>query len=276
MVVDEKAFYTRKYEKPGILLPPTVSGCRREWHDHCFPENLELLKSLGHLAGKKVLLLGNGVSPKEFYFLKLGARIVYTDVSIEAVRLMKRLFFSSEMNNGGPGAIDFHGVDAINLPFSDSSFDVVYGYASVHHVHDLNGLFLEIDRCLKDGGMCRFLDDAYSPFWQFVKRAVLRRLQAYSHRKSGISPEDFRATEKGGYKEQEVEGLMRKFGFKKMIYKRVSFFQHLWTRGVTKLFGRNAFLVKMGIVMGMLDKIVFACFPGMKKNGLRLIWGFNK
>jgi SAM-dependent methyltransferase len=273
---NELAFYAGKYERAESFVPPTVNGCRREWHDRCFPENIVLLKSLGDLAGKKVLLLGNGVSRKEYYFLKLGAKIVYTDISIEAVKLMKRLFCSSEMKNGGSGAIDFHGVDALNLPFPDSSFDIIYGYASIHHIHDLNGLFLEIDRCLKAGGMCRFLDDGYSPFWQLMKKAVLRQLQAYSHRKSGISPEDFRATERGGYKEEEIEGLMRQFGFKKMIFERVSFFQHLWTRGIIKLFRSNAYLVKMGIVMGMLDKILFVSFPGMKKNGLRLIWGFNK
>jgi hypothetical protein len=105
---------------------------------------------------------------------------------------------------------------------------------------------------------------------------MLRQLQAYSHRKSGLSPEDFRATLRGGYKKNEIEAIMHQFGFKEMIFEKVSFFRHLWTRGVTKLFGGNGYLIKMGIVMGMLDKIMFACFPGLKKCGLRLIWGFNK
>lgn len=43
-------------------------------------------------------------------------------------------------------------VDATNLPFKDSSFDIVYAIDVVHHVTDLNVLFAEVDRVLKPGG----------------------------------------------------------------------------------------------------------------------------
>lgn len=254
----------------------TLHDVSDEWYDKIAPENIVLLECLGNLAGKKVLLLGNGNSIKELYFIKLGAKVVYTDLSIEAVKYMRTLFFSSELRRYHKN-IEFHAVDALHLPFPDASFDIIYGCAFVHHIEDLYPLFTEISRCLKEDGICRFLDDAYSPVWHFVKNTVFKLLQSYSHKKTGISPEDLKATKKGGYKKDELLQLMHYFEFKELVFERTSFFQYLWRRGITKLLNEDKFLIRKGMpIMAALDHFLIGESHLIRGNLLRLIWGFNK
>lgn len=157
----------------------------------------ELLESMGDISGKKILLLGNGTSLKELYFAWLGAKCVYTDLSLEAVKYVKDIFDQSELKQFDQN-IEFHAVDACRLPFPDESFDIIYGCVFVHHISDLDIFLSEVRRCLKTDGICRFLDPAYSPMWQFLKRTLLKPLQLYTHRKYGISPADLNATIRGG------------------------------------------------------------------------------
>ena len=138
------------------------------------PDFDQLLESMGDINGKKILLLGNGTSVKEFYFLYRGAKCVYTDLSIEAIKHMKATLEQSELMHESLSQIAFHVVDAYHLPFEKNSFDIIYGCSFVHHIEDIGALFSEIYRCLKPGGICRFLDHAYSPLWQGLKNTVLK------------------------------------------------------------------------------------------------------
>ena len=56
------------------------------WLDRAHPEAKVALNSLGDIDGKTILLVGNGLSLKELYLLALGARIIYTDLSMNALR----------------------------------------------------------------------------------------------------------------------------------------------------------------------------------------------
>lgn len=273
----EKSHYDTKYAKTR-LGPLSLEDVSKEWFDTSSPENLILLQSLGNLRNKKVLLLGNGTSFKELYFYCLGADVVYTDLSIEAVKYVKNLFYESKLREINRGSIEFYAIDSFFMPFPDESFDIVYGYAFVHHIENLNPFFVEINRCLKRNGICRFLDDAYSPLWVFIKNSVLKPLQRYSHKKAGISPADLVATKKGGYKKEELHQIMLDFRFEEIIFDRISFFLYLWKRGVTKLLGKNNSLIfrKGTPVMTKLDKFITKRTHLMERNLLRLIWGFDK
>jgi SAM-dependent methyltransferase len=46
--------------------------------------------------------------------------------------------------------------DAIDLPFEDSSFDIVFGHAVLHHLPDLEGCLTEFARVLRPGGVIAF------------------------------------------------------------------------------------------------------------------------
>jgi SAM-dependent methyltransferase len=46
--------------------------------------------------------------------------------------------------------------EASSLPFPDSSFDLVFGHAVLHHLPDLAGAFREFRRVLRPGGVVAF------------------------------------------------------------------------------------------------------------------------
>jgi SAM-dependent methyltransferase len=139
------------------------------WTDPTIPWRKTLLENIGEVAGKRILLLGNGKSFREFYFLMKGANVVYTDLSIAAVQWAKSLFNESELIEEHHGEIEFHAVDGMHMPFHDSSFDVILGTKVVGFISDRLSFFSEVNRCLKPNGICRFVEDAYSPAWNAVR-----------------------------------------------------------------------------------------------------------
>lgn len=267
----EREYYENLYNRDGSSIC-LIEDFQRAWQKE--PGFEQLLSSLGDISEKKILLLGNGISLKELYFLFLGAECVYTDLSLEAIKYAKAVFDQSELKRCGFDRIDFHAVDACHLPFLDESFDIIYGCAFVHHIDNLDKLFSEIFRCLKPSGICRFIDHAYSPLWQCVKDTVLKPVQLYTHRKYGISPADLVATKRGGYTCEELEGLKKMYGFSRMLYWRVAFFEHLLQRGTLKLGGR--YLRKLKPLMRALDIFWDKVARLIQKHGTLLVWGFTK
>jgi len=268
---EERQFFDRAY-KAAFTRPISIKMCEELWSRE--PGFGELLESLGDVSGKRILLLGNGVSLKEFYFLKLGGICVWTDLSIQAIRHIKEKFAQSEFYQADLQDVEFHAVDACHLPFANETFDVIYGCAFVHHIEDLEGLFAEVARCLKPGGICRFLDHAYSPLWQFLKKTMLKPLQLYTHRKHGISPADEIATERGGYARSEIERIKEKFNFKEMLFLKVGFLEQLLQRGTCKLGGR--FLRRFKPALRVIDRFLDKTTGLVRKHGIVLVWGFTK
>ena len=268
----ERDYYEKSY-RGKTAKPLSIKDCRNLWGTGSGGFR-NLYMSMGDVSGKKILLLGNGVSTKEFYFLSLGAMCVYTDLSLEAVNHVKSIFEESELRRRGLDRIEFHAVDACRMPFPDESFDIIYACAFVHHIENIDMLFSEVARCLKPGGICRFMDHAYSPLWQFLKKSVLKPLQIYSHRKHGISPADVSATRRGGYKYEELRHIKEAYEFREMLYWRMSFFEYLLQRGTCKLGGR--FLRKLKPLMRALDAFLDKVANLVQKHGIVLVWGFTK
>jgi SAM-dependent methyltransferase len=276
-LAEERGFYDEKYaEMESERL--TLHSISRPWIESIYPISMTLLESLGDLTGKKILLLGNGSSFKEFYLLSFGARVVYSDLSIEVAKQMKSKFQKADFAGRWGDSIEFHAVDALHLPFPDGTFDIIYGWGFVHHMEDLDQFMSEVKRCLKENGRCRFVDDAYSPTWQFMKRTVLRPVQILFHRRYGVSPEDQRATMRGGYRHEEIARMKERYGFKDMIFIRKSFFMRIFWRAYSKVFGGNR--RSMGRVkpiirlLNGLDGILEGT-GWMKNNSIFLVWGFD-
>ena len=133
----------------------------------------DITRQYGEIGDKKILLVGNGESYDEFYFLMLGAKIVLTDLSIEAVKHMRKEFAASNLYEAYCDKIEFHAVDASNLPFQDGEFDIIYGSAFTHHLEHLDPFISEVCRCLKIGGICRFIDEADSPLWRSLLKGTI-------------------------------------------------------------------------------------------------------
>ncbi|MCA0151870.1 class I SAM-dependent methyltransferase [Winogradskyella vincentii] len=273
-VSEDKIHYDEYYIKYSRNHFPAISEeyLKKLWHKNSAYSML--YESMGEFKDKKILLLGNGVSLKELLFIIKGGKVVYTDISIEAVKCIKELFAKSKFYETYKYNIEFQAIDAFNLPYKDETFDIIYGCAFVHHLNDLPQFVTEVSRCLKADGACLFLDDAYSGWWQFLKRTILRPIQIYSHWKTGISPEDKIATIKGGYKETEVNLLLSKYGFNSIIFKRVSLFEHLFRRGILKLTSK-----KVNRPFVWLGKFIDKKLLGnrfIEKVGMNLVWGGKK
>lgn len=232
-----------------------------------------LFKSTGNINNKKILLIGNGTSLKELLFLNNGAQIVYTDISIQAVIKVKTIYDKSIIDKGNHDIV-FQAVNALHLPYADNTFDVIYGCAFVHHLPNLNPFLSEVYRCLKKGGQCIFLDNAYSKWWQFSKSTFLKPLQIFSQWRTGISPEDKLATKKGGYKKEELENIFAKIGLHSIIFYRVSFLEHLFRRGSIKLIHHK--FSKMFSKLGTFLDNYFLRKEFLNNNGLDLVWGGKK
>jgi SAM-dependent methyltransferase len=52
--------------------------------------------------------------------------------------------------------VDTQACDAVELPFEDDSFDLVFGHAVLHHLPDLDAAFHEFRRVLRPGGVVAF------------------------------------------------------------------------------------------------------------------------
>ena len=276
----ERGFYDIQYAKKSVneFLPEDLE---REWFDDMAPWRKTVLLSLGELAGKDVLLLGNGDTRREFFFLQLGANVVFTDLSIEAVKHAKREFGTIGFDETLRGTAEFHAVDALKLPFPDGSFDVIYGAAFVHHLEaaELERFFLEVHRCLRPGGISRFIDQAYSPIWRLMTESVFYPLKWWSYRRVPRSPADVRADREGGFRKARLSSLGDKCGFQRLLFHREWFFHRIATRHYGLFFNYSPAAIRRAkwlfrVTRWLDQRLAKSSF--IERNGIMLVWGFDK
>ena len=116
----------------------------RNCFDHAVPRAIQGVD----LAQAKVIELGSGTG---FFLLNLmqsgiGSTGIVTDLSSGMVSVAVRNGKNLDLNVSGLVA------DAEHLPFADSSVDLIVGHAVLHHVPDLDALFVEVTRVLRSGG----------------------------------------------------------------------------------------------------------------------------
>jgi SAM-dependent methyltransferase len=270
--VAEEAFYEEVYATEQGGHPSDVEA---EWRSRYYPVNEEVRRRVGNAGGKKIVLLGNGTSAKELQFLEDGPTLlVYSDLSLSAPRAVRDRYFPH-----GRADLIFAAIDGEHLPFADESVDLVYGYAFVHHLPDVDGFLGEVSRVLRPGGRAVFMDDAYSVIWQGAKRTVLRPLMRYFHRLQEPSPEDLRFTLAGGFRETVLGSRIRELDCNPW-FERSGFLHYLITRASERLPPQRAWRALVGsraVLEGLiwLDGLL-ARIPGMESNLIRLVWGFDK
>jgi SAM-dependent methyltransferase len=233
--IEERAFYEDTYAAASIVRNPrqeSIESVIPLWDLPQAPESRIVLNQVGDLSGKHVLLLGNGQSVKELAFLKADlAHLVYSDLSTKAlINIHDRFDLSAHEHR-----VTFASIDAQAIPFSEHTFDLVYGYAVVHHLPDLPRFFDSVFRVLKPGGRAVFMDDAFAPVWHYSKQTWLKPLMKLSHRKTGISPEDYRFSMSGGFKEADLARLIVRAGGEPWFI-RTSFLNYLFYRGLKNCF----------------------------------------
>lgn len=267
--------YDKVYNTQKINGAKETKELKKLWTNPWNPQDQIVLDSLGDLRGKRVLLLGNGHSIKEMFLLSLNPQaMVYSDLSPNAVANIKNEIDHSNFT----GTIKFAAIDAQQLPFADETIDIIYGYAMVHHLPNLSDFFSEVVRVLSKDGYSVFMDDAYAPIWHYSKQTFLRSLMKYSHKTSGISPEDYRFSMSGGFREKKLAKQIKTAGGVPW-FKRTSFLQYLWYRGVEKILPKKFQDIAKGeSIASVLKKIDYICvkLPFLKHNLIRLVWGIHK
>lgn len=125
----------------------------RDYFEACTaPENRFILKQLGNLQGKSLLDIGCGAGETSVYFALKGAKCTATDYSPKMVEIALKL---AEINS-----VEIQGctANAMELPFEDNTFDIVYAANLLHHIPDPLITVQEMHRVLKPGGKACFWD----------------------------------------------------------------------------------------------------------------------
>ena len=150
----------------------------------------KLRKALGHepRGYLRALEIGAGTGYFTLNLLRAGVirEAVATDISPGMLETLERSASRLGLE------VETARCEAAELPFDDSSFDLVFGHAVLHHLPDLEGAFREFGRVLRPGGTIAFCGEpsrygdrisqwpkrgavALAPVWRALLRAEPRR-----------------------------------------------------------------------------------------------------
>lgn len=97
--------------------------------------------------GKRVLEIGLGQGADSEQIVRRGGVFSGADLTEESVKRTRMRFELKEL------AFErIEQASALDLPFSDASFDIVYSHGVLHHIPEINAAQAEIARVLKPGG----------------------------------------------------------------------------------------------------------------------------
>ncbi len=130
-------------------LTPQQLSALDQFHTRGLAATIELAELVGITADMAVLDLGSGVGgPTRFLAQTYGCRVTGVDLSpsfVEAARYLTE-------RTGQSGQVSFQAASALELPFEDGSFDVVFLQHVSMNIPDRARLYREIRRVLKPGG----------------------------------------------------------------------------------------------------------------------------
>jgi len=138
----------------GRLAPDDLAPID-EFHIRGRPATRELAHAAGLDAGKQVLDVGSGVGgPSRCLAAEFGCRVTGIDLTDEYCRVATML----AERVGLADLVDYRQGDALDLPFPDASFDVVWTQHAAMNIADKPTLYREMHRVLKPGGALAIYD----------------------------------------------------------------------------------------------------------------------
>jgi ubiquinone/menaquinone biosynthesis C-methylase UbiE len=120
-----------------------------EFHGGQRPATVRLAGLLGLRGGERVLDIGSGIGgPSRFLASRFGCHVTGIDLTAEFCRVAEML----TRLTGLTGQVTYRQGNALDLPFEDMSFDVVWSQNASMNIADRDRLYAGMHRVLKPGG----------------------------------------------------------------------------------------------------------------------------
>jgi MPBQ/MSBQ methyltransferase len=131
-----------------------------EFHGGQRPATIRLADLVGFTGTERVLDVGSGLGgPSRFLAWRYGCRVSGVDLTAEFIRVAEML----TRLTGLVDRVDYRQGDALDLPFEDMSFDVVWSQNAAMNIADRGRLYHEMWRVLKPGGRLALQEVAAGP-----------------------------------------------------------------------------------------------------------------
>ncbi len=145
----------------------------RRYDDFRYAKERHILKNLDRIdfAGKRVLEIGLGQGADAEQIVRRGGIYTGVDITEESVKRVRMRFSLKNLL--------FESVEqasALDLPFADNSFDIVFSHGVLHHIPEIGKAQSEIARVLRPGGRLIVMLYAKWSLNYLLSIFVLRRL----------------------------------------------------------------------------------------------------
>lgn len=126
-----------------------------EFHTRGHAVTVEMANAVGLRGGERVLDVGSGIGgPSRWLAKTFGCRVTGIDLSEEFCRTANALSRLLRLDH----LVEYRHGNALDLPFPDGTFDLVWSQNVAMNIGDRPRLYGEICRVLKPGGRYAFAD----------------------------------------------------------------------------------------------------------------------
>jgi len=131
-----------------------------EFHSRGREATIELARAAGIDSSKHVLDIGCGIGgPSRYIASEFGCLVIGLDLTDEYCRAAKMLAKLVGLTH----LVSYLQGDALNLPFPDATFDIVWTQHVAMNIPDKSTLYREMNRVLKPGGLLAIYDILAGP-----------------------------------------------------------------------------------------------------------------
>jgi MPBQ/MSBQ methyltransferase len=130
------------------------------YHAYRLTGTLALADAAGIKATDRVLDVGGGIGgPARQLAHRFGCHVTVVDLTAEYCAVGKTLTAWTRLAD----QVSFVHASALEMPFADASFDVVWTQHASMNIHDKAGLYREFARVVRPGGRFGFFDQLAGP-----------------------------------------------------------------------------------------------------------------
>jgi len=131
-----------------------------EFHGGQRQATIRLAELVGFHGGERVLDIGSGIGgPSRFLATQYGCQVIGIDLTAEFCRVAEMLTRLTRLT----GKVSYRQGSALDLPFEDMSFDVVWSQNASMNIADRDRLYGEMHRVLKPGSRLALQEVAAGP-----------------------------------------------------------------------------------------------------------------